>query len=216
MAMKNPFEGLKMIDISEPIYPGVLKADNTYYWGKHQRKFELKQFITGVDGGYMHFVEAEVHLGTHVECPAHFTNGAASPADMPLETFYGEAIVIKCKPGPMSPEDFKNVRDGDIVLLYGDDWGAWLSIEAARFLVDKKIKMLGVENVSADSPDCYVIGGNVPTVVHECLLTNNIPLIEQLANLASISKERVFFMGMPLRIHDIDSSWIRAVVWEEM
>lgn len=38
----------------------------------------------------MHFVDAEIHIGTHVECPAHLTDGAKSPAVLPIETYMGE------------------------------------------------------------------------------------------------------------------------------
>jgi len=216
--MKNPlnlFEGYKVIDLSMPIYPGVLKTDNTYFWGQHQRQFELRQFLTRTDKMYMHFVNAEIHLGTHVEGPGHLTDGAAAPADLPLETFYGEAIVLKVPPKPLGPEDFEKVKEGDIVLLYSDGWDAWITPEGGKCLLDKKIKMLGVENVAPDDPRAYDVDTTVPAITHQLLLGNNIPIIEVLENMKQITKERVFFIGLPLNIHDIDSSWIRAIVLEE-
>jgi len=213
--MKNLFCGCKVIDLSMPVYPGVLKADNTYFWGRHERQFELRQFITATDKCYMHFVNAEIHLGTHVEAPAHLTNGAASPADLPLGTFYGEAIVINCPLRALGPEDFKDVRENDIVLLHADDWGAWITPEGGKCLLDRKIKMLGVENVAPDNPAAYEVNATVPPETHKYLLGNGIPIIESLHNLKQITKDRVFFIGLPLYVHDIDSSWIRAIALEE-
>ena len=40
--MRNPFEGYRVIDLSMPIYPGVMKQDNSYFWGQHERQFELR------------------------------------------------------------------------------------------------------------------------------------------------------------------------------
>ena len=216
--MKNPmnlFEGYKVIDVSMPIYPGVLKTDNTYYWGQHQRQFELRQFLTRTDKMYMHFVNAEIHLGTHVEGPGHLTDGASAPADLPLETFYGEAIVLKVPPKALGAEDFEKVKEGDIVLLYCEGWDAWVTPEGGKYLLDKKIKMLGVQNVAPDDPRAYDVDTTVPAVTHQYLLGAGIPIIEVLVNLEKTTKERVFFIGLPLNIHDIDSSWIRAIVLEE-
>jgi len=213
--MGNLFSGCKVIDISMPIYPGVMKTDNSYFWGGHQRQFELKQFLTRTDKMYMHFVTAEVHLGTHVEGPGHYIDGGAAPADLPLETFYGEAIILKVPPKALGPEDFEKVKEGDIVLLYGDDWGAWITPEGGKCLLDKKIKMLGVENVTPDDYRAYDVDTTVPAITHQLLLGNNIPIIECLHNMKQITKERAFFIGLPLMIHNIDSSWIRAVVLEE-
>ena len=215
--MKNLFEGYKVIDLSMSVYPGVLKQDNTYFWGQHQRQFELRQFLTRTDKMYMHFVNAEIHLGTHVEGPGHLTDGAAAPADLPLDTFYGEAIVLDVEPNKaLGPEDFEKVKEGDIVLLHcSKGWGAWITPEGGKCLFDKKIKMLGVENVAPDDPRAYDVDTTVPAITHQLLLGNNIPIIEVLVNMNQITKERVFFIGMPLNIHDIDSSWIRAIVLEE-
>ncbi len=80
-----------------------------------------------------------------------------------------------------------------------------ISREAGELLANKPIKMLGIQNVGA------------PDDVHHILLGKDerpIPIIEQLDHLNVIEKERVFFIGFPLRVAKLDSSWIRAVVLE--
>ena len=161
----------------------------------------------------MHFVETESHVGTHVEVPAHLVDGATSCIDMPLETFMGEAIVLKLDTqatGPqrlVMPRHLERVRPRDIVLLWSpaDEPEAVISPEAARLLADRPIKMLGVQNVAApnETHDALLLKGGAP-----------IPIIEQLAHLEDIARERVLFFGLPLRVADLDASWIRAIAFE--
>jgi kynurenine formamidase len=88
---------------------------------------------------------------------------------------------------------------------------AIVSAEAAQCLAEKPIKMLGVQNVSPDDPRAYDIGSGVIAETHEQLLRRDIPIIEGLVNLESIPQERFFYIGLPLRVAHMDSSWIRAI-----
>jgi len=85
----------RIIDLSEEIVPGILKVNGEYLHGNQIRRFEIRQFIYAPDKALMHWVETETHIGTHVELPAHLTDGAKSASEMPLESFMGEAIVLK-------------------------------------------------------------------------------------------------------------------------
>jgi arylformamidase len=206
------FSGYRAVDLSVEIRPGVQKVDGSYHWGNQLRKFELRQFVSP-DPHIMHWVESETHVGTHVELPAHLYPGGKAAADMPLETFMGECVVVKVggpqAPGDryleVGPEHLGSVKPGDIVLLYSPP-GQPCSISpaATRLLADLPIKMLGVQNVAA------------PNDLHEALLGHEppIPIIEELVHLDQLTKERVFFIGLPLRVAEMDSSWIRAVAFE--
>lgn len=208
------FEGFRIVDLSDPIYPGVHKVDGTYHWGKMRRKFEIRQFVAP-GPHFMHFVETESHVGTHVELPSHIVDGAASAMDMPLETFFGACTVLKfdaLAPADgsrrmITPEHLRAVRAGDVVLMWSPFPASvpLISVEAARYLADLPIKMVGVQHVG------------VPDDAHHVLLGKRdapIPIIEELANLDAIGKERVLFFGFPLRVAELDSSWIRAVALE--
>ena len=214
--MKELLEGYRIIDLSMPIYPGVLKTDNTYVWSQHQRRFEAKQFIATAGMCFMHFIDTETHIGTHVEGPAHLINGAPSPADLPLTTYIGEALIMKCEPIALGPKEFSKVKKGDIVLLYCDRDGCWVTPEAGKYLMEIGIKMLGVQNVVPDDPRAFDLNdGTIKPETHKYLLGNNIPIIEELCNIEETTQERCFFIGLPLRIYNIDSSWIRAIVFEK-
>jgi len=69
--------------------------------------------------------------------------------------------------------------------------------------------MVGVQNIGVEAP-----GGSMAT--HNNLLRNDIPLIEGLVNLDKVQKERIFYIGLPLRVKGLDSSWIRAIALEPL
>ena len=209
----------KVIDLSAELQPGILKVNGEYIHSREARRFEIRQFIYEPDKALMHWVETETHIGTHVEMPAHYVEGGKSAAEMPIKTFMGEAVVLKFdflkpqdgKGQPIKVEHLSKVRKGDIVLMWSPYAGGeapYISSEAARWLAERPIKMLGVQNIGVEeSYDSMA--------THSNMLNNDIPLIEGLANLDTIKKDRVFYIGLPLRIRGLDSSWIRAIALEE-
>lgn len=212
--MVNPFEGWRLIDLSEDVHPSFLNLKNEYVWGNQIRKFEAKQFIAAIDNCIMSFVSAETHVGTHVESPAHLKPDGKSGAELPLSTFIGEAVVLKFGEGALGPEHFRSVRKGDIVLLYSPGSRCHITPEGGKHLLDTGIRMLGVQGVLPDDPRAYEIGSGIEPETHKYLLGNDIPILENLTNLDKIAGERVFFVGLPLKIHRLDSSWVRAVAFD--
>jgi kynurenine formamidase len=83
-------------------------------------------------------------------------------------------------------------------------------------LYEKGIKMLAAQmpglawETDAKLPPPH----NSPT--HRNLLGNNIPLTYPLANVETLKKERVFYIGLPLSVERMDASWIRAIALEEI
>jgi len=208
----------RIVDLSAEIRPGILKVNGEYLHGNQTRRFELRQFVYAPDKMLMNWVETESHIGTHVELPAHFAQDGKSSSEMPLESFMGEAVVLnfsslKPKDGkgqPILPSHIAKVRKGDIVLLWSSldkNEQPYISPEASKFLAEKPVRMVGVQNVRVEAP-----GGS--TATHVNLLKNEIPLIEGLVNLEQVKKERVFFIGLPLNVAGLDSSWIRAIALE--
>lgn len=211
---KEMFSNYRIVDLSLEVRPGVEKVDGDYHWGNQIRRFQIRQFIAP-GPHFMYWVEAETHVGTHVELPAHIIDGAKSATEMPLEMFMGEAVVFDfgfLEPGEdgrrlIQPGHLASVKPGDIVLMWSSRPGRnpAVSLEAGKLLAERPIKMLGIANVSA------------PDDVHHVLLGRErtpILIIEQLAHLDEIRKERVFFIGLPLRVAEMDSSWIRAIALE--
>lgn len=207
--------GYRIIDLSSEIRPNVLKVSGEFIRGNQIRRFNIQQFINAEDGTYMHFIEAESHIGTHIEGPSHLRDDLKPLIELPLERFMGEAIVLKFEANTqIRPEHLERVKEGDIVLMWSPGGTTYIMPEAAKFLVEKRIKMLGVQGVSPDEPGSYQPSSGIRPPTHMALLENDIPIIEGLVNLDAIRSERVFFIGLPLKIAYLDSSWIRAIALE--
>ncbi len=79
----------------------------------------------------------------------------------------------------------------------------------------QKIKMLAVEvpgvnwetDFQAPSPN------NSPT--HRHMMGNNIPVTYPLTNISTLTKDKVFYMGLPARFDRMEASWVRAIALEE-
>jgi len=212
-------ENYRLIDLSAQMNPGVLKVNGEYVHSREARRLEIRQFIYAPDRTFMHWVETETHIGTHVEMPAHYIENGKSASEMPIETFIGEAIVLKLdflkpqngKGVPIEIEHLAKIRKGDIVLMWSPYRGAespYISSEAAKELAEKGIKMLGVQNIGVEESFTLL-------ATHGNLLRKDIPIVEGIVNLDALKRERVFYIGLPLRIHGLDSSWIRAIALEE-
>ena len=209
----------RIIDLSAELHPGVLKVNGEYIHSREARRFEIRQYMYAPDRTFMHWVETESHIGTHVEMPAHYIKNGKSASEMPIETFMGEAIVLKFdflklqdgKGRPIKTEHIAKVKAGDIVLMWSPYRGAespYISSEAAKGLAEKRIKLLGVQNIGVEE-------SHTAMATHDNLLKNDVPIIEVLVNLDAVKKERVFYIGLPLRVSGLDSSWIRAIALEE-
>jgi arylformamidase len=211
---------MRFVDLSKKLHPG-----------REKRTMEIKRF-TFPPGEHMHYMNLESHVGTHVEAPSHYIPArygkqAKDVSQMPLEKFMGEAVFVDIssakKQQKLKPQDIKlGIKEGDIVLFGNSPHkGAdrpQLSPELIRWLIEKRIRMVGVDDSLRPGPRPPE-GGSAKTledmVDHDLFLTNEIPIIEQLANLDKLTKKRFFFVGFPLNIEGLDSSPIRAVAIEE-
>ena len=142
--------------------------------------------------------------------------------DMPVDTYYGETAVCffdDLKGEPMLPEHLGNVQEGDIVLMgspYAED-APWIDGDTAYWLAEaKKIKLLavGVPGIVWETKTKAPEPENCPT--HRAMTGNNIPIAYPLSNIGSLTKDRVFYMSIPLNVERMEGTWIRAVAIEEI
>lgn len=160
------------------------------------------------------------HTGTHVDVPAHFVQEGRTVETLDLGKFTGEAITLdvsSCVPkGVLNLPEFRSLLEktieGTIVLLYtGIDtlFGKTeyfqqqfsVSEEVANFLVEQKVKGVGID---APSIDTY------PFATHRILLSHEVPIFEGLTNLGAILGRKVTFFGVPLKLVGCSGSPVRA------
>jgi arylformamidase len=114
------------------------------------------------------------------------------------------------------------IREGDGLLLrtgwsrryrepaYRDELPR-VSLELARWCVEKGVRILGVEPPSI--ADVYNI--EELTGVHKVLLAGGVLIVEGLANLDQIRAEKVTFMALPLKVAGGDGAPVRAFAIED-
>ena len=165
------------------------------------------------------------HSGTHVDAPVHFIDEAARVETMPLESLIGEALVVEIPDGQFSIDEsfiessvpigtervlFKtqNSKLWEKVGTFTSDY-VYLEPEAARRLVAKGIKLVGIDYLSIEAFKTE----SHPT--HIALLTEGIVILEGL-NLAGIKAGKYELICLPLKIAEGagDGAPARAVLRE--
>ncbi len=170
------------------------------------------------------------HCGTHMDAPRHFIDDGTPLDELSLDACCGPAKVLDLT--PVEPRELLGVDrlapwadtigPGDRLFLRTDwhrragtdayrDELPRVSIELARWLVEKRIALLGVE------PPSVADVNNVAelTEVHQTLLGANVTIVEGLAHLDEIRCEEVEFVALPLKITDGDGSPVRAIAIEK-
>jgi arylformamidase len=163
--------------------------------------------------------------------------GLAPPPSAPREKSVGQAGTPNAKSGVGDPDPSysralirvadlgptaEKVREGDSLLLrtgwsrrvgapsYRDELPR-VSLELAQWCAAKKLRMLGVEPPSvADVNNLEELAA-----VHHVLLGAGVIVVEGLANLDQIRREKVTFMAFPLRVAGGDGAPVRAFAIEE-
>ncbi len=170
------------------------------------------------------------HLGTHVDAPLHFIKGGRTIDTYALDDLAGEGSVLPISRGPNEQITVKDleatgakVERGQIVLL-ATGWDRkfstpeyhthpYLSLEAARWLLDRRVKMVGVDFFSADLP-VFQRPKGFDWPVHHLLLGNGVLIAENLANLTALQGRRLTIGAFPLKIKGGDGAPARIFAVE--
>jgi len=201
---------IKFIDLSHdivnnmPVYPG--DSDVKLYQYKCFKK----------DGYTVFNLEIGMHAGTHIDTPMHLLDRNTLINEISLDKFAGRGCFLDARNEKVigyKPEYAKLVHENDIVILftnYSEHYGTEeyytnhpvVSKELAEFLIEKKIKMLGID---MPSPDRY------PFEIHKKLFENHILIMENLTNLSALLNVNDFeIIAFPLKV-EAEASIVRAV-----
>ena len=178
------------------------------------------------DGYNLELLFLSSHTGTHIDAPYHFVKNGLKINQIPLDRLIGKAILIKVQKTKNNP-----ITKLDIILfekkhgkipnhlsvffftgwqknLQKDNYfteNPGLDISAAKYLVSKKINLVGIDSPSID------LGKDKSFSVHHIFSKNNILIVENLANLKKISSKEFNFTILPLKLKDATGSPVRAV-----
>ncbi len=224
----------EIIDLSQelftgmPVFHGLPEVKITMY-----ASHEQQDGIVGSDvvSPAVNRLELGEHTGTHVDAFNHMGRQyrGQSIDTMPLAMFYTDGICLdvshKGLRALIEPTDLEQalaqarleIHPGDTVLLYTDhyrrtfgtpnwDRGPGLSVDAARWLGQRRIAAFGVETASPGVR--HVSNKDVHRICGEMGFTH----YENLVNLHElIGRGRFRFIGLPLKIRGGTGSPVRAV-----
>jgi kynurenine formamidase len=161
-------------------------------------------------------LETGMHVGTHIDAPSHLLESPVLICDYPIEKFIGNGCLLDVRNQEMitMKEVYKDcVKENDIVILY-TGWDKritediyftnhpTISEDFAQFLIDRKIKIIGMD---LPSPDQF------PFPIHKMFLSEDILIIENLTNLESLlDLEEFEIIAIPLKIK-AEASPVRVV-----
>lgn len=194
----------------------------------------------------LEIVHCPVHIGTHIDYSFHYgtkSEGRTSKFinELPLEWCFGNGVVldfISKKPGEViSKEDVQdalkkinyNLKAGDIVLLrsgadkffgtkdYLNNYPG-VSPEAIGFILDKGVKIIGIDTLGFDRPYKFMIQDFMCThdakylwPAHFFGRIREYAHIERLANLDKLPPFGFKVACFPVKIKDVGASWARVV-----
>jgi len=172
-------------------------------------------------------IQMVCHFGTHVDAPNHFIADAPAFDAIPLERLHGPGVVWRLEVEPydvIEPASLKRLRPearpGDIVLLdtgWAEHFGSSryehhpaLSVHAAQWLVERKIKLIGLD---LPTPDLAVHRRppHFDWPVHHVLLSEGVLIAENLTNLRPLAGKRIEAMFLALNIAGADGGPARVV-----
>jgi arylformamidase len=220
-------------------YSRVVELSHVIHPGRERRPFEVE--LVGAEqidprlhrqqGQWyvMGNLKCTVHVGTHIETPFHCLPDGEDLAKIGAERLIGEAVVLDLRGRPakhkITLEELQQaasqaggVRKGDIVLCHTGYWQFYgtdayrpapgFAREALEWLVAAGMKLMGVDIGGIETHD-------VPNNAHHTLLfRKGICLIENLTNLAALTKPRVMVSALPLAVEGLEAIPLRVIALE--
>jgi arylformamidase len=184
-------------------------------------------WATNEDDGYnLELIFLSSHSGTHIDAPFHFIKKGLKIDKIPLKRLVTDAVLCRIKKGAdkaVTKQDiieFEN-KHGKLqpnsTLIFATGWhknllkkyyftkNPGLSISAAKYLVKKKISLVGIDSPSID------LGLDSRFLAHHQLLDNGTLILENLCNLEKILGVHFKLVVLPLKLKGATGSPVRAI-----
>lgn len=189
---------------SMPVYPGDPSPSL------------LKIANCDVDGFEDHELKSAMHVGTHMDAPAHMIAGGKKISEYGPEKFIGQAVLLNAVGLSEISEEILSKADishGNMVIIktgWGDKFFEQNYFSDYPELTEncaKKLLGLGVSILGLDTPS----PDKSPYLVHKILLSGEVLIIENLTNLKSLPENKKFeLIALPLKLES-NASFCRVV-----
>lgn len=157
------------------------------------------------------------HCGTHIDAPYHYEDDGITVEQIPLDDLIGKATVfeipnrVKIGPDDLKSLQLKNTQRILFKTINSTYWNlsvfqkdfVYITGEAARYLVDCGVRLVGIDYLSVDKFLC--------TDTHRILLENGVVILEGL-DLRAITAGEYEIIALPLKIKGGDGSPARVIL----
>ena len=206
---------MKIYDITVPI-----SAELPVYPGDPNIELERVMSLKNGDIANVTRLCCSTHIGTHVDPPSHFIDGARSLDELPLETLIGTARVVDVGDVPAIDAAVLrgcNLNGATRVLFKTRNSSFWpeaktfhedfvyIAPDAARRLVEFGVQLVGIDYLSVEK-----FGFDEPAT-HLILLGADVVIVEGLA-LRDVPPGDYELFCLPLKIKNGDGSPARVVL----
>jgi kynurenine formamidase len=178
------------------------------------------------DGYNLELLFLSSHTGTHLDAPFHFIEKGKKIHEILLTRLVSNAILIRIQKGAnqlitrsdiIKFEKMVTRIKNNSTIVFSTGWqknlqkqyyfkkNPGLSISAARYLVSKKVNLVGIDSPSIDK------GNDTKFSVHQIFSKNNVLILENLCNLEKISRDHFKLIVLPLKLKDATGSPVRAI-----
>jgi arylformamidase len=202
------------IDVSAPVRHGMV------HWpGNPPIEVVRTADVARGDPATVSQLSLGVHSGTHVDAPVHFLADGAGVDAVPLESLVGDVRVVSIQdPRSIGVPELRSLspREGERLLFKTRNsprcWKAdefvpdyvYLSLDGARFLVQRRVRTVGIDYLSIAGMD-----EGVPT--HVALLRADVCIIEGL-DLTAVEPGAYEMFCLPLRLAGADGAPARVLL----
>lgn len=183
--------------------------------------------MKSMQGGYRCNVtrlETGVHFGTHLDAPCHFIEGGKGVDALPLEILVGPCVVAEIPDvAEIAPAhlDALNLPAGTTRLLLKtrnsalwerpdhafDEAFAALTADAARWVVERGIRLIGIDYLSIQ------LFADPVSTTHLVLLGAEVVIVEGL-DLRAVSPGAYRLTCLPMKLAGADGAPVRAILTE--
>ncbi len=205
---------MEIFDISQtlangmPVWPG-------------DPEFQLRPVLRTPDGGVSNVSEVRMgtHTGTHIDAPFHMDDSGADVTRLPIKSLIGPARVIRfskkscIRAVDLSPLEWQGVErvlfQTQSTRKFDNSFDSnfiYLNEDAAEFLAERGILLIGTDAPSVDSFD------STDFASHKALLQRGTVILEN-ARLEGVAPGDYNLVCLPLKLAGADGSPVRAILW---
>lgn len=206
---------MQIFDVSRPVHPGMPR-----YPGDSDVRLERIHSLDKGDAYNLTRIIMGVHAGTHVDAPSHFIQDGYDVEDLPLDALVGTAFVVDAtqidRDIDAATLERLELPSGHTRLLFktrnselwekeefSPDFIAFTE-DAARSLVDRGVRLLGIDYLSAGPV-------SDPVAPHLVLLNAGVVVVEGL-DLRGMEPGEYWLACLPLRLVGCEGAPARTVL----